>query len=142
MNVQTILDDLSKQFGKRKVLYAEDVAEILGISVGASYSLKSRGGLSLPVVETGGRPGVSIYAMAEFLAASVPLATAKAKKAAAASGLPPVPTPKRRIAALENHLKGVRLQARFLSEVVASMEHQILDLTVQAVANKRERKGP
>lgn len=139
MQVEMILKDLRQQFGKKSVLYAEDIAEVLGISLSASYSLKSRGGLNLPVVETGGRAGVSIYAVAEWLA-GVDESSVKARKASKAQGLLE-PTPKRRIAGLEKGVKVLQLQSRFLNEVVAGMEHNILDLTIQAAA-KKDRKVP
>lgn len=134
MDAEVILKDLRNQFGQKSVFYAEDIAAVLGRSVEAVYSLKSRGSLNLPVIETGGRPGVSIYAVAEWLAGGVDESTIKARKAGKDSSVPPVPSPKRRIESLEKHLKGVRVQRAFLAELDDSIERQITELSMGAAS--------
>lgn len=70
MDSSLILADLRKQFGAKKaVLYAEELAIALHRTANAIYALKSRGTLPVPCIKVGGRLAVSIYDVADWLAA-------------------------------------------------------------------------
>ena len=75
MDKSEILADLRQQFGEKKsVLYADELAQVLGKSTKAIYDLKNRGGLPVPVLPGEGRPCVSIHAVADWLASGASMA--------------------------------------------------------------------
>lgn len=72
MSVELVLEDLKKQFGDRRVLYAIDVATILGSSHDRVRRLFNAGSLPLKLIDVGGQRGVSLYAMAQWLSEGEP----------------------------------------------------------------------
>lgn len=117
MDAQTILADLREQFGRKKVLYSEDMAELLGKSEQALANLKHRGGLPLPIKMVGGRPAASIYDVADWLASDE--SPGKPQKAGKAT---PLPLPKRRRESLGKAILALQVQLQFLAELHARME--------------------
>lgn len=132
MDSTLILKDLQATYGPRKVLYSDDVAAILGKSVGAVYSMKSKDGFPLPIIEVGGRPGVSIYAMADWLADG-----AHTKPKASTSKAPPLAPPKRKRESLGKFLRGLRTQRNFLAELDAEVERLVIAEEARPAARKR-----
>ena len=119
MDAKAILADLREQFGRQNVLYADDLAELLGKSKQALANLIHRGGLPLTIKKVGGRLCVSIYDVAEWLAngGEAP------KKAANAINLPaPLPTPARHRQSLGKGLLALQMQRDFLSELSQRLE--------------------
>lgn len=133
MGPELVLKDLREQFGQRSVLYSEDIAALLGKSVAAVDSLRSRGGFPLPVIQVGGRPAVSIHAVADWLSgetAATPAAKPQKAQQAPPSA-PPVPAPKRAGESLGKYLLSVRLQRDFLFELDAEIEKVLLGMNVE-----------
>jgi hypothetical protein len=124
MDSTLILADLRAQFGAKKtVLYADELAEALGKSVEAIYSLTARDGLPVPILVVGGRPAASIYAVAEWLSGNA----VKAKKSRPESSKTvSIPEPKRKRASLGKYLLGLQVQQAFLSELHAAIESNLL----------------
>lgn len=120
MTEKEVLADLRAIFGAAKsVLYADELAQVLGRpSAGSIYSLISRGGIPVPVLEVGGRPCVSIHAVAAWLAGE----GVKPNTKATPSGAPAVQKPKRKHESVGHLLRAVRVQQDFLSEFVAQLE--------------------
>ena len=122
MDTSLILKDLRTQFPKQSVLYSDDIAALLGKSVAAADALKGRGGFPLPILEVGGRPAVSIYAVADWLAGgAIPKSRAEQSKA------PAPQTPKRRRESLGKYLLGLQVQRDFLGALTANIERLIID---------------
>lgn len=68
MSVELVLEDLKKRYGDRKVLYASDIAAIIGESLAGTQRLLRTRSLPFPVVNVGRHCGVSLYAVALWLA--------------------------------------------------------------------------
>lgn len=64
----TILADLRGRFGSKVLLTPEDLAEVLGVSVGQQANLRSQGRFPIPTKRMGNRVMVSIYDLAQYLA--------------------------------------------------------------------------
>jgi hypothetical protein len=121
MDSAAVLKDLREQFGPKSVLYSEDIAALLGKSRAAVESLRARGGFPVPVIQVGGRPAVSIHAMADFLSGKAPQPVALPSK-----GSPAVQAPKRAGESLGKYLLSVRIQREFLFELDAEIEKLIV----------------
>lgn len=68
MSVDLILEDLKKRYGDRKVLYARDIAEIIGESLAGARRLLRTRSLPFRVINVGRHSGVSLYSVALWLA--------------------------------------------------------------------------
>jgi hypothetical protein len=125
MDPTLILADLREQFGAKKtVLYADELAEALGKTVDAIYSLTARDGLPVPILVVGGRPAASIYAVADWLAGNA----VKAKKSKPApSTAVSIPEPKRKRASLGKYLLALQVQQAFLAELHAEIQSSLLN---------------
>jgi hypothetical protein len=66
--LELILADLRRIFGNKVLLTPEDIAEIIGISVGQQANLRSEDRFPIPYDDETGRIKISIYALAEYLA--------------------------------------------------------------------------
>ena len=134
MDKKEILADLRAQFGNVTVLYAKDIVVLLGSpSTGAVYELIKRGGLPFPVKMIGGRPAVSIYDVADWLAGDV---EPKAKKAdPMVKGKAVLPKPAYTVnKAMAKAMSALRGQRNFLFEVDAELEKML-------IANERAAKA-
>jgi hypothetical protein len=121
MDSKVILADLRERYGAAKtVLYADELAELLGKTRNAIYALNERDGLPFPVIEVGGRPAVSIYAAASVLAGEQlpPTKTPKSDPTA----VPAVPPPKRKRANLGSIMRAAALQRDFFAELFHEFE--------------------
>jgi hypothetical protein len=119
MDKQDIIDDLRKTFGPGKsVLNASELAQVLGTTVKAIYSMKDRDGLPVPVLTSNGRLCVSIYDVADWLSGekSEPKVTKPDPK------VPPVPPPRRRRESMGAYLTTLRHQMDFLNELYSELE--------------------
>ncbi len=118
-----ILADLREQFGAKKtVLYADELADALGKTVDAIYSLTARDGLPVPILVVGGRPAASIYAVADWLAGN----SVKAKKCKPTpSSASSVPEPKRKRPSLGKYLLALQVQQGFLAELHAAIQSNL-----------------
>lgn len=68
MSNAIVLDDLKKRFGDKVLLTPSDIAPLIAMSENAQASLRCRGRFPIPVKKIGKRIGVTIYALAEYLA--------------------------------------------------------------------------
>jgi hypothetical protein len=120
MDKQAILDDLRKNFGAGKsVLNADELAQVLGTTTKAVYSLHGRNGLPIPVLSSNGRLCVSIYDVVDWLAGE----TTAPKVSKPASKVPtPVPPPRRRRESMGAYLTTLRQQMDFLNELHTELE--------------------
>ena len=64
---RVILEDLKAQFGAKVLLTPEDIADIIGVSVGQQANLRSEGRFPIPYKKDGGRVKISIYDLAKYL---------------------------------------------------------------------------
>lgn len=142
MDRDAILKDLRSQFGaKKSVLYADEIASLLGKSEQALANLKARGGLPFPVSKVGGRLCASIYDVADWLAGDTPSAAPSSAKTP--PGKPPaVPKPATRRASLGKSLLALKSQIDFLSAVFAGLEAISLSAGVPDGEGKKSKKGP
>ena len=62
-----ILEDLKARFGAKVLLSPEDIADIIGVSVGQQANQRSEGRFPIPYRKDGGRVKVSIYDLAKYL---------------------------------------------------------------------------
>ncbi len=141
MDTSLILADLRQQFGQQSVLYPEDVAALLGKTVGAVASLRHRGGFPLPVTEVGGRPAVSIYDVADWLGNGSKTAAKTPSKA------PPLPPPANRRQSLGNALLGFQMQRDFIASLCRETEALLLeweseDAATDAAETPQTKSGP
>lgn len=72
MSVELVLEDLKKRYGDRKVLYARDIAEIIGQSPARVQRLMRTRSLPFSSFNVGRQSGVSLYAVALWLAGGEP----------------------------------------------------------------------
>lgn len=136
MEKQAILEDLRKTFGEGKsVLNASELAQVLGTTVKGVYSLKDRDGLPVPVLSSGGRLCVSIYAVVDWLAGeqSPPKPSKPAPNAS-----PPVPPPRRKRESMAAYLVTLRNQIDFLNELHSELER--LDM-LEDIEEARQAEG-
>lgn len=133
MDKNEILADLRQQFGEKKsVLYADELAQVLGKSTKAIYDLKNRGGLPVPVLPGEGRPCVSIHAVADWLAggssAAYPGREGGILLAPAENALQPARKPKKAThQSMAAYLSTLRGQMDFLHQLHSEMERIIID---------------
>ena len=112
MNTDSIVEDLRKTFGKQSILYADDMAKLIGSDHRVVKSLEGHKAIPLPTMKIGGRTGVSIYAVADWLASSNKLSTS-AKKAPVKR----LKMPARARASLGRSLLFLRTQIDFLEDI-------------------------
>jgi len=120
MDASEKLKDLRTQFGKKSVLFAEDIAELIGADHGAVAKIKSGMGIPLPLKKVGSKYGVPIQDVATWL--SSPDAPKKAPGAAGKKPIEPLGKPKRTRPSLGRALLALRTQMDFLGEVHARLE--------------------
>ena len=72
MTRDEILADLKEQYGRQLVLSPSDIALAIGRSPKAQANMRSRGVFPIPVKRAGGKVGVSIYDLADYLAGDQP----------------------------------------------------------------------
>lgn len=126
---QAILDGLLKDYNGAKVLYAKDVAKELGKpSAAAARALMNSKGCPLPVKQVGGRPAISIFDMASWLAGesipSIDVSYAPASKPSTsavpvAASLSPKRPPRE---SLGKYLTLLRGQRQFLEELYVELD--------------------
>lgn len=135
---QAILDGLLETYKGAKVLYAKDVAVELGKpSAAAARALMNSKGCPLPVRLVGGRPTVTTFDMASWLAGepipSIDVSYAPASKPPtpvapqAASPLPKRPPRE----SLGKYLTLLRGQMLFLEELAVEMEAMVFAESVE-----------
>jgi hypothetical protein len=111
---EQVLNDLRDIYGDQKVLFPEDLGDLLGHQI--VKSLKANLGIPLPVLKVGKRVGVSIYDTAEWIANGKNGIRPAAKKAVRDGLAPPAKArlvPARELFALEtqiNFLEQIRLE--------------------------------
>lgn len=118
MDAEAKLKDLRKQFGKRSVLYADDMAELIGADHQATKAVKSGFGIPLPLKKVRGRYGVAIYDAADWLSSPDAPKAPKAKTSKA----PLLGKPARLRPSLGKALLALRKQMDFLNEVYSYLE--------------------
>ena len=82
MTKDEILADLRAVYGRQVLLSPADIAVAIGRSPKAQANMRSRGVFPIPIKRAGGKVGISIYDLADYLAGSAP------SPAPAVSGLP------------------------------------------------------
>jgi len=144
MDKQAILNDLRKTFGEGKtVLNAVELAQVLGTTVKAVYSLKNRDGLPVPVLTSNGRLCVSIYAVVDWLAGDItPSSSSKSNP----ENPQPIPPPKRHRESMGAYLTTLRRQMDFLHELYSELERleviEELEFAKRHDVAKDELAGP
>lgn len=124
MEKAEIVRDLREQFGLVSVLYAEQLAQVLGKSTDAVYALHKRKGLPFRVLLVGGRPAVSLLGVAEWLAEGGD--TDEEEPRETSSGAPPIPRPKRKQEELGGFLRNLVVQRNFLADLHSEIERIVL----------------
>lgn len=81
MTKDEILRDLRQAYGPKVILSPQDLALAIGRSPKAQANMRSRGAFPMPVKRVGGKVGVSVYDLADYLAGEP------------ASGAPSISTP-------------------------------------------------
>lgn len=143
MEKSEILGDLREQFGPVSVLYADQLAQVLGKSTDAVYALHKRKGLPFRVLSVGGRPAVSILAVADWLAKGAEPEESEGHDTA--SGAPAVPAPKRKHEALGAFLRNFAEQRNFLADVYTEVERIVIASEAEEADQTNEdlgREGP
>lgn len=129
-----ILSDLRNQFGKQSILYAEDLADLLGKSKEAVLALHGRNSLPFPVKKVGGRIGVSIFDVADYLSESEKV---QSKKGSSLIDIPPLPTPKNHRQSLGKLLLAFQNTRDFYFDFCAKLEKTILDSEITINKNTK-----
>lgn len=122
-----ILSDLRVQFGKQSVLYAEDLADLLGKSKEAVLALHGRNSLPFPVKKIGGRIGVSIFDVADYLSDSEKV---QAKKGSSLIDSPSLPVPKNHRQSLGKLLLSFQSTRDFYNDFCANLEKKIISIEI------------
>lgn len=114
---EQILEDLRKTFGRRAVLFSEDVAELLGSDHRVVKSLLKGTSLPLDLKKVGNRWGVSIYSVAEWLAET----DQPSKKTTTTATTTRLKTPARARASLGRAILALQTQRNFLDELISEL---------------------
>lgn len=129
---QSILDGLLAKYNDSKVLYAKDVAKELGKpSAAAARALMNSPGFPIPVRPIGGRPTITVYDLANWLAGEPisptglppdqPSPNPEPKSSPEAKAQPPqAARPPRE--SLGKYLALLRTQREFLEELYVELE--------------------
>ncbi len=112
MNTALIVEDLRKTFGQQSVLYADDIAKLIGSDHRVVKSLEAHHAIPLPTMKIGNKTCVSIYAVASWLASSDKPAPSTAK-----TSVKRLKMPARARASLGRSLLSLRTQIDFLEAV-------------------------
>ena len=118
MNIEIILKDLREQFGQQTVLYAEDIAKLLGEDHRVVKSLLKANSLPIAVKKVRTRLGVSIYEVAEWLATSSEIQI-KTKHTSEIK----VKAPSKKRPSLGKSLIALKTQMDFLTEIVFELNY-------------------
>ena len=90
MTKDEILRDLRQAYGPKVLLSPEDLALAIGRSPKAQANMRSRGAFPMPIKRLGGKVGVSVYDLADYLAGdSTNAATPAAARSTSASPAAP-----------------------------------------------------
>ena len=115
---EVILNDLRNRFGRKTVLYSEDLADLLGSDHRVVTSLQKGMALPLKLKKVGKRWGVSIYEVADWLAeADHPR---KQQQTVLPKRLQP---PARARTALGRSLLALQTQRNFLNELIVDIDN-------------------
>jgi hypothetical protein len=114
---EAILSDLRKTFGRKTVLYSEDLADLLGSDHRVVTSLLKGMAIPLKIKKVGNRWGVSIYEVADWLAEPDP--PKKQQQAVIPKRLQP---PARTRTALGRSLLALKTQRNFLNELIVDLD--------------------
>ena len=68
MTKDEILRDLRQAYGPKVILSPQDLALAIGRSPKAQANMRSRGAFPMPIKRVGGKVGVSVYDLADYLA--------------------------------------------------------------------------
>jgi hypothetical protein len=128
MDRDSVLRELRGQFGRKSVLYADDLAALLGKTEQALANLRHRGCLPFPIKKVGNRPAASIYDVADWLADESSDEDTKAKSKKTPAGPAPVPSPARHRASLGKALLALRTQRDFLEAVFTHLEEIYMNM--------------
>ena len=118
MNIEIILKDLREQFGQQTVLYAEDIAKLLGEDHRVVKSLLKANSLPITVKKVRTRLGVSIYEVAEWLATSDEIQS-KTKHTSEIK----VKAPSKKRPSLGKSLIALKTQMDFLTEIIIELNY-------------------
>lgn len=88
-----ILEDLQKTFGDRKFLSPADIAPIIYTSTQTQANMRSKGIFPLPTFKQGKKVGITIYALADWLAINSQLPTKSSPKQGTSSKIIATPRP-------------------------------------------------
>lgn len=119
MSYETVLADLRGLFGKKSVLYPEDVGVLLGSDSVLAQKVGMGVGLPIKIKSVKGRSCVSIYDMADWLSSADAPSKVKDSKVRAKNS---VGFPKNQRPSLGRALLALRLQHDFLTLVIAQAE--------------------
>jgi len=119
MSYETVLADLRGLFGKKSVLYPEDVGVLLGTESVLAQKVGMGVGLPIKIKSVKGRPCVSIYDMADWLSSADAPSKVKDPKVRAKNS---VGFPKNQRPSLGRALLALRMQHDFLNLVIAQVE--------------------
>ena len=142
MNSELILKDLREQFGKKSVLYSDDIASLLGKDHRVVKTLLKGNSLPIAVKKVGNQLGVSIYEVAEWLAKSESFQANTVSKTEKQ-----VKAPSRARASLGRSLLALKTQIDFLSEIYIELgvmdekEQEIRELEAQLAPKKTLKKA-
>jgi len=118
MNIEIILKDLREQFGQQTVLYAEDIAKLLGEDHRVVQSLLKANSLPITVKKVRTRLGVSIYEVAEWLATSDETQS-KSKLTSETK----VKRPSKKRPSLGKSLIALKTQMDFIAEIIIELNY-------------------
>ena len=119
MSYETVLADLRGLFGKKSVLYPEDVGVLLGSDSVLAQKVGMGVGLPIKIKSVKGRSCVSIYDMADWLSSADAPSKVKDSKVRTKNS---VGFPKNQRPSLGRALLALRLQHDFLTLVIAQAE--------------------
>jgi len=137
MDSATILADLKETFGNKKLLDADEVADLIARSYQAQANLRNRGSFPIPVKKVGGRVYMSIYDIATFLAGECPDHTAKTDSKPPSSPKPLIaPTVRRR--GIAKALAMFQTQREFYIDLAIALEKIILNAEIATNGRKKE----
>lgn len=137
---QTALDDLKKDFGAKKLLTPEDIAEVIDRSASAQAILRCRGDFPMPTKKVGGKVYISIYDLARYLTdptASKPVKTASSGVAGLGKSSR-MPNITKALLAFDDAIAKQSMKLQFMWDLKAKVEQLLITNEISGDSEKQK----
>lgn len=134
------LKDLKSDFGAKKLLTPDDIAEVIGRSASAQAILRSRCEFPMPIKKVGGKVYISIYDLAKYLTDPTPTKAAKTLStgSTALGKTSRLPNLAKAILAFDEAIAKQDLRLRFMWDLKAKVEQLIISSEISGGNSEKQ----